>query len=436
MLWIFEALKALADTAVALLFFSCYLSMREWRGITGEQWAMRILLTLAAVLAYAARNTLAEATLPGWGSMAANIATYLLVMFCFSNLLFAGRRSVKLLLSLFSMVLALLFEYAVYLVYLGFTGESYYTTNISAIHYGGVFVAILLEFMAVMLLKKLRRREELQGGAVLYWLQAAVPLLSTLFFVVYPLFAQKEDSQRVFWVIALFGAINMVHYIVFELHQKQARDHREALLREQDYRHREEYYRQVERHQQEIRMIKHDLTNQLISIGAGIRADTGAAAQIDLLVQDIQAKGKLAVTGNAGLDAVFLAKLTRARELGIACELDAKVPDHMHFAQRDLVSLLGNLWDNAVEACQRCPGKREIHFQMLYHKHLLVIRCINSTDGQVTDLHTRKRQAREHGFGTASMAAVVNKYNGDMEYEIGESTFSMELSLWEDPAAQ
>lgn len=58
-------------------------------------------------------------------------------------------------------------------------------------------------------------------------------------------------------------------------------------------------------------------------------------------------------TGNVMADAILNSKLSLARAKGIAVNTKAKVPDRMRISDVNLCAMLGNLLDNAIEACLR-----------------------------------------------------------------------------------
>jgi len=103
----------------------------------------------------------------------------------------------------------------------------------------------------------------------------------------------------------------------------------------------------------------------------------------------------------------------------------------MKFEEKDIASLLGNILDNAIETCQKCQAKRVIKLQLLYYNQALVLKSENSTDGLVRDLRTRKKNQAEHGLGMKGVQVIVDRYNGDWDYDIEDKYFRIEVTLWE-----
>lgn len=85
-------------------------------------------------------------------------------------------------------------------------------------------------------------------------------------------------------------------------------------------------------------------------------------------------------TGNVMADAILNSKLSLARAKGIAVNTKAKVPDRMRISDVNLCAMLGNLLDNAIEACLRIeePEKRFIRVYIGIMKQQLYISVTNS----------------------------------------------------------
>lgn len=229
-------------------------------------------------------------------------------------------------------------------------------------------------------------------------------------------------------VVLLFAVINLVHFIVLELHQKLEKENYENLFLVQEFAHREEYYQQMENHQTKIRAIRHDLKNQLLTL---IIDDGGSESQIERLLEEVIQEEACQFTQNSGINQLLSNKYRRAKESEIQMNVEVKVPAEMRFEMRDLGALIGNAVDNAIEACQRCPSNRRIDLRLIYFNHMLLLEIENTTAERVTEFKTQKKKALEHGFGVKSIQAITDKYHGDMLYESKERSFRLELSIWE-----
>lgn len=70
-----------------------------------------------------------------------------------------------------------------------------------------------------------------------------------------------------------------------------------------------------------------------------------------MLTKDLKNVDTVMKTGNVMVDAILNSKLTMIRERGIAVDATAIVPQNVPFSGIDMSVLIGNLLDNAMEAC-------------------------------------------------------------------------------------
>ncbi|MBO0454560.1 sensor histidine kinase [Candidatus Enterococcus murrayae] len=426
-----ELVKSVNDVFIVSVFFSCYLT-----GHSIDYWKKHKLRGVVAILvvtaAYLIRNCSPLYLSFGSFYMLINIVTYVCLMYSISYFFFKGRDATKFLLIFLSMILVLVFDFFIYLIIQSLFGVNYFDSNQPSYAYGGIFASQFVQLIMVFLLRSKRKAPlAVQGKTGFYLLQVIVPFMTSLFFIIYPVFVEQETQDndvRFFMVVALFAVINLVHFIVFEIYQKLEKENYENLFLVQEFAHREEYYQQMENHQKKIRAIRHDLKNQLLTL---VTNDEESEKQIEKLLGDVLKEEACQFTQNSSINQLLSNKYQRAQESNIQTEFEVKVPAELKFELRDLGALIGNAIDNAIEACQRCSQERKIELKLIYFNHMLVLEIENSTAEQVSDFKTQKKKALEHGFGVKSIQAITEKYHGDLFYEAKEHSFRLELSIWE-----
>ncbi len=89
-------------------------------------------------------------------------------------------------------------------------------------------------------------------------------------------------------------------------------------------------------------------------------------------------------TGNRTLDALLTYKFGYAREHGISVTMDITA-NASQVVDADLCVILGNLTDNALEACLRLPEEtRELAVTLSEKENFLYLAITNTTDGDIT----------------------------------------------------
>ena len=101
----------------------------------------------------------------------------------------------------------------------------------------------------------------------------------------------------------------------------------------------------------------------------------------------------------------------------------------------ELCNLLGNLMDNAVEACEKIDGKRMIELSMSQDIDKIYIEVKNSIKESVLtgnkELKSGKRNKSRHGYGMKTIMEIVKKHEGhvDIWEEMGKFCISLVLYL-------
>jgi len=95
----------------------------------------------------------------------------------------------------------------------------------------------------------------------------------------------------------------------------------------------------------------------------------------------------------------------------------------------DIVILLGNLLDNAIESCERVIGKRIIYFKFIIDPEYLVISIRNSVSKKIEIINnfipSLKGDSEFHGYGLMSVLDIADKYGGIYNFDCDENNFTV-----------
>ncbi len=288
--------------------------------------------------------------------------------------------------------------------------------------------------LAVALIIRLQRRKrDIYVKRTSSFLQISIAVICLLCITILVIKRNLNGSTTIMDIVLLGGLLTLLvlFYISFELTDNINRRNREYALQEQRHALLEEYYRQVEAHQSEVRTIRHDLKNQLLSLAGHIESGDPqkAVRQIDDLISHLSAGDNLRFTAHSGINALLGSKYQQAQAEDIVCDFTVKLPADIAIKDNDLAALVGNVLDNAIEACRYCTGQKYIQFKLVYHGDTLILSSENSTDGN-SETATRKGDTLNHGKGLNSIRRTVEQYGGDMQYQFHPGSFSLELTLF------
>ena len=122
------------------------------------------------------------------------------------------------------------------------------------------------------------------------------------------------------------------------------------------------HYAEVENMYRQIRGWRHDYRShiQVMKAHAAQGDWEAVAAYLDTLETDLSAVDTVVKTGNPMTDAILNSKISLARSKHISVQADASVPVALALSELDLCIILGNLFDNAIEASLALPEEERL----------------------------------------------------------------------------
>ena len=120
-------------------------------------------------------------------------------------------------------------------------------------------------------------------------------------------------------------------------------------------------------------------------------------------------------TGNYIADVILNEADRSCKDKGISLKVSGIIHEAIKLNDTDVVTILGNAVDNAIEACERIQeGKKWIQVKFgLYNEYLNII-IRNSTNGNIT-WDTQKEDKKRHGFGMDNMKKCVERNEGSIK---------------------
>ena len=122
-----------------------------------------------------------------------------------------------------------------------------------------------------------------------------------------------------------------------------------------------------------------------------------------------------------------------ARDNDVECNIRANVPEKLNIPDNDLAVLIGNLLENAVEACVSQPvGKRKLIVCGNVHGNRLLFTIDNTFLGSIRQdrdgvLYSTKHEGK--GIGMESAKAIVQRHAGQLQFQQQDGMFCLSLYL-------
>ena len=183
---------------------------------------------------------------------------------------------------------------------------------------------------------------------------------------------------------------------------------------------------------------RHDYHNHMQSIKAHLEAGQTAEAvgYLDKMEDALKQIDFEYKTGNIGVDAILNSKLSVAKQHGLEVKCDTVLEGEITIPQVDLCVLLGNLVDNAIEACDKMEeGQRKfLRIYMCIRRSQLYISVSNATNEVIRKLDKDyiSNKRGNHGHGLKRINQIVEKHSGyiNRQNEPGVFVTEVMLPLW------
>ncbi len=249
--------------------------------------------------------------------------------------------------------------------------------------------------------------------------------------------ANKMDIEYFIQAALLLTVVNfVVIYIYDKLIISEEERIRNFLLIEQ----KESYLREMDilmESQKRVRGIYHDTKNHLLVMRSYLVQKK--YSDLDNYLNQLQEEVKQAVpqvyTGQPAVDSMLHYKMSVAKKANISIKVEASIPEKLKIDDFDITVILGNLLDNAIEACCKLEEeKREITLSLRLVRNQFFVVVENPFKGKIRwsqgNPLTGKEDKSNHGIGLQNVKRVVEKYNGIVEMSEENKIFRVKTMLY------
>ena len=258
-------------------------------------------------------------------------------------------------------------------------------------------------------------------------------------------FSLYDAKKEMLWKIPLMavcifvGEILLIYFwknyrVLLEERQKRFLEEKQVQAMKRRLEEAEDFYGNV-------RKLRHEMKNHLTNIkGLAAGEQYGEIAEyiskMDETMQELECRY---ATGNALTDVIVNDRWRRAEKMGIDFEVEFHPVDGI--SPFDMGMILGNLLDNAIEACEKDrQEKRFIRLRVKQKKQFFLIDVENSFDGRLHwqegspfPLSTKERVApplmMEHGIGLKNVSDIAERYYGGVSIKVKEQIFHVTVML-------
>lgn len=248
----------------------------------------------------------------------------------------------------------------------------------------------------------------------------ALMITLCVFFYICAYCGVNKQGQMALAIIALILIVPTT--LLFLIYQRSIEKENELfrLKNEMDKAETEKtYYDILDKQNQDLRIYAHDAKNHLAAIRS-LNTNPQIEEYLNKMTEGLATYSKVSRSGNHSLDVIINRYITECSIKDVKFTFDTRLKNLEYVEDYDLVTILGNLLDNALESAEKSEN-REItlttDFRNTYDVLIVTNSCDTAPKTSKDKLITTKNDKKLHGIGLKSVAKTLSKYNGDYDWE-------------------
>ena len=245
-----------------------------------------------------------------------------------------------------------------------------------------------------------------------------------------------SDIVPVYYIIAIgLIVLNLVVFHLISEILEHSRKMKEAQILRQQSIGQVGLYNSMRENYNIQRQRTHEYKNQIVCMDMLMKKkDYSKLEDYTGNISDgLDAQLDMVDTNNDVVNAILNAKYYEAIKNDVLFVLKINDLSDIKVSDEDIVTILSNLLDNAIEAAKQCNvGKRTVKIKLLSEDDVLTIAVSNTykTEPMLTEdgyIRTTKNNKEEHGWGIRNIVATLEKYDAEyiIDYKNGEFVFSI-----------
>ena len=286
---------------------------------------------------------------------------------------------------------------------------------------GAFFTLIALVEVLAMLLIGLR----------ILWLLPIIAIQIASIAVCYVAQYHAADEYFPDYMVGLMAVLLLINILIVfyvEALRENELEKFKVKFNEQQYNLQMEYYQQLKERQEEVRSLQHDVKKYILAMQAV--AEHGDTEELHKIAQAatnvFERSTNISAVGNPVVDALLNYYLRIAERNNIKVKLDVTIPEVLTISSLSLSIIIGNTFDNAIEACCDLPAEqRIIHLQLRKQYRSLFYRLENPYSDTVRSI----RIGEYHGYGLKNINRIVQENHGDFYTKKKDGVFTVQVRL-------
>lgn len=299
-----------------------------------------------------------------------------------------------------------------------------------------IFIGALsqtLLFCLILFLRRLFKRNSTAVLTAVEWVRFSIFPIFTIMVIIALLTGFEiplNNSQKNILICIVFGLIVLnivVFYLISDILKREVQIRENKILMERVKSETEHY--------DELRKREHEYKNQIAFIAA-LTKDR----KLDELNEYLKAYTKTFIgkidsidTNHMIVNSIINLKYQEAREKGIIFVVKISDLSKLQMKDDDIVLILSNLLNNAIEACEKCK-EPTIKVKIVKERRQTVISVVNTlavAPVMVGEkyISTKTVDTNSHGIGIENIKEAVERYGGTCVIRHNQSSFQFSILI-------
>lgn len=360
------------------------------------------------------------------------------ITICAMLVLFQGRRGKVFMLTLLYQSGSLLIEYAIAFLLMKYTPDLLLPGMTASVVGSGSF--LLFEMIRFYLIILFRLHLNSKSAETLEEMERLRICGVIVFYIVIILFCLKSviyGTGTMFWYVVI--GLLLMNVILSELMndtlKRYAGLQKVQMLRIQA-ENETRLYRTVAESYERQKKREHEYKNQILCITAMIQEEkyselNGYLEEVD---RNITNGMELFDTNHSMVNTILNLKYQEARKKDILLVVSINDLSELPISDEDVVNILSNLLDNAMEACKFCEEKVvKLKFIKTSDRIILSVRNTLARPPKIMNdrfQSSKEADGEEHGVGITNVCEIVEKYGGSYTITYDEKEFCFMILIF------
>lgn len=248
---------------------------------------------------------------------------------------------------------------------------------------------------------------------------------------------KNQGTENIFFVIACglvamnVVVFNLLHDIIDRENKKRENEVLKVHISNQM-----QLYESISDNFDKQQKLAHEYKNNLLCIDTLLarKEYSELSRYMDKLCKKVEYDMDYINTNNVIVNTILNVKYQEMLSKGILFIIKINDLSNIRISDEDVVLILSNMLNNAIEACEKCIGEKKIKLKFVNNEGMLVLSVQNTFNGIVNMegeryISTKVKDRDRHGIGIINIIDTINKYDGSYVVNNDNSQFQISIMI-------